>query len=148
MGMGDGVSQTIFFIAGITLATAVVVMASGALTQLSGDIGAHAQDLGKRLKSDIKIINDPAHVPASPLTLYVKNTGSQRLLPSLWTVLVDGSVQTGLGVDVLGSADDTNLGQAQVAQLQVSGLSLASGDHTARVIAETGVYDDLSFTTG
>lgn len=146
MGMGEGVSQVIFFIAGITLATAVVVMASGALNQLSGDIGAHAQDMSKRLKSDLHIVNDPAHVPTSPLTLYVKNTGSQRLQPSLWTVLYDGTAETNLTITIIGGADNTNLGQAQVAEVQVNGLTVAAGDHSVRVVAETGVYDDMTFT--
>lgn len=148
MGLSEGVTQTIFFVAAILLATAVVVMTYGALQNVTGDLQAHAQVASQRLRSEVRIINDPAHVTTSPsLILYVKNVGVQALHPELWNVILDGTVKTSVTVDVLGTTDDTTVGEAQVAQLTVGSPGLSTGDHTARVVAETGVADDFVFAT-
>lgn len=148
MGLSDGVTQTIFFVAAILLATAVVVMTYGALQGVTGDLQAHADVASQRLRSEVRIINDPAHVTTSPsLILYVKNVGVQALHPELWTVLVDGTVKTSVTVDVLGSTDDTTVFEAQVAQLTVGSPGIGTGDHTVVVVAETGVDDAFVFNT-
>lgn len=148
MGFGAGITQTIFFVAAVLLATATVVMTYSALQDVTADLQAHADVVGQRLRSDIRVINDPAHVVTSPLTLLVKNVGVQPLHPELWNVVLDGVVRTSVTVDVLSSSDDTTVGEAQVAQLSVSGFTLGSGDHTVRVVAETGVEDEFRFNGG
>lgn len=145
MAASESVTQTIFFIAAIVLATATVGMTYGAVQGMAGDVEAHAQTLGQRLRSDIRIVNDAAHVTTSPLTVLVKNVGAQTLHPELWTVLVDGTAHTDVTRDVLGSADDDTLGAAQTVELQVNGATIASGDHAVRVVAETGVADEFRF---
>lgn len=145
MGMSDGVTQTIFFIAAVVLATATVAMTYGAVQGMAGDVQAHADLMGQRLRSDLRVISDPANVPTSPLTLLVKNIGDRPLHPELFTVLVDGSVHTDVAVDVLGSDDDTTLRAAEVASLVLTGLTPASGDHTVRVVDASGVADEFRF---
>lgn len=145
MGMGDSVTELVFFIAALLLATATVAVTVGAVQGMTGDVGLHAQTLGQRLRSDVRLVNDAAHVTTSPLTLLVKNVGSLTLHPTLWTVLVDGSPNANVTVTVLDQADNSTLGEAQVAKLEVAGTSLATGDHVARVVTETGVADELRF---
>ena len=145
MGAGDAVSQTIFFIAAVALSAAVVVMAGGAVQHLGGDIAANADTMGARLRSEVRIISDAANVPNDPLVVLVKNVGDASLHPSLWTILYDGTAETNLTFDVLGSADDTTLRESEVVQVTVVGLNASDADHTLRVIAETGVEDEWRF---
>ena len=146
--MSEGVTQTIFFVAAVVLATATVAMTYSAVQGMAGDVQSHAQVVGQRLRSDLRIVNDPQHVVTSPLTLYIKNIGSQTLYPELWTLLVDGLARTSVTYDVLGSADDTALREAEVVQAEVTGFVLGSGDHSVRVVAETGVEDHFTFYGG
>jgi archaellum component FlaG (FlaF/FlaG flagellin family) len=145
VGVGDSVSQTIFFIASVALATAVVVMAAGAVNNLTGDIAANADTTGTRLRSEIRIISDAGNVQNNPLKVLVKNVGAQTLHPSLWTVLYDGTAQTTLSFDVLSSTDDLTLGEAQVVLVTITGLNASNADHTVRVITESGVEDQWMF---
>ena len=72
MGMSDGVTQTIFFIAAVVLATATVAMTYGAVQGMAGDVQAHADLMGQRLRSDLRVISDPATVSYTHLTLPTK----------------------------------------------------------------------------
>lgn len=142
MGADTTSTQLIFFIAATVVATAAAGILSGVTTNLVQKASVRGQSFGDEIASEVKIINDPAHVVTSPSTLfYVKNTGSTTLDTSTITVIVDGQIV---------NTTQTLLGGEQVFRhgdvLQVTyGSTLASGDHTVQVIMENGVKDSLTF---
>ncbi|HEV8358963.1 MAG TPA: hypothetical protein VGR28_00765 [Candidatus Thermoplasmatota archaeon] len=145
--MDTSITQTIFFIAAVLLATATVAMTYNAVQGMAGDMETHADLLGQRLRSEVRVINDPLNVDVSPdLVLLVKNIGEQTLHPSLWTVLHDGTAYATFTVDVLDSANDDDLRQSETASIAVTGLAPAAGDHAAKIVAETGVSDEMDYT--
>jgi archaellum component FlaG (FlaF/FlaG flagellin family) len=140
----EAASSMILFIGALAAAAAV----AGALTVAVGhyttglrERTAHLED---ELATRIAIINDPVDVPGTPLTLYVKNTGSTDLDLADFVVLYDGT-QYGTWTVTVGGAAATTLHPAETATITVTGLNVAAGNHRATVIAGSGYSDSLEF---
>lgn len=149
MGVDGASSQLIFFIA----ATVVAIGAVGAMTAVIYDFNGHLAEKGKALSdtltADIKVVNDPANVPAASssgtwkITLYVKNTGARELDPTLLAVFYDGTYVSYATPTYPGG--ETAWHPGTVVQLTVDVGANPTGDHTIRVVTDGGRYDEFKF---
>jgi archaellum component FlaG (FlaF/FlaG flagellin family) len=137
-------SEAILFIGAVAAAAAL----AGALAGVTGHYTAGLRDrsnaLGAELTGRIAIVNDPARVPTSPLTLYVKNTGSRDLTVASFVILVDGEASADWDATV-GGSPATALKPAQLATITVNDLAVAAGAHRAVVVADSGYAATLEF---
>jgi archaellum component FlaG (FlaF/FlaG flagellin family) len=138
-------SEAILFIGAVAAAAAL----AGALTGVTGHYTAGLRErsnaLGDELTGRLALVNDPANVPASPLTLYAKNTGSRDLQLSAFVILLDGAASADWDATV-GGAAATAVKPGQLATLTVNDLPVAAGDHHVVVIADSGYAATLDFT--
>src|ERR1041385_3646599 len=142
---GAAASETILFV-GALVAGAVVAAGFGAVTiKYVESLRARTNVLDDELQGRIAIVNDPALVPNSPLTLYVKNTGTRDQTISSFVVLTDGTLRSTWTATVNG-ASTTTLGVRQVATITLTGVTLAAGDHVATVVSDSGYAASLDFT--
>jgi archaellum component FlaG (FlaF/FlaG flagellin family) len=142
MGADTTATQLIFFIAATVVATAAAGVMAGTVTDLVGKAQQRSDSFSEELVSEVKIINDPSRVVASPTTvIYVRNTGDVLLDYTQATVIIDGTVVT-VTNSLLGG--ETSFRTGAVAQYTYSS-SLASGDHRVSVSMHNGVHDELRF---
>ncbi len=148
MGLDTSATKAIFFITAVVVAATLAGIFTTVTYKFSSNIGVRAQLLSSTLKSDIKIINDPAAVPYNNTThlliLYVKNTGKTLISTAEVTVLIDGMVvpSSNVTIEVLTSTGQWYPGS--VAQINVT-VALSPGDHVAKVVLSNGVYDEFEF---
>lgn len=152
MGMDGSASQLIFFIAGTIVALGAVGVMTSVILDLNTQVDEKGKAFSETLATDIAIVNDPNNVPEQnsggtwKITVYVKNTGTRTLDPRLLTVFYDGVYKTYDTPTYPGG--ETEWSQGVVVQLLVStGTTQPSGDHTIRVVADGGRYDEMRFNT-
>lgn len=145
--MASGVAaESIIFIGAVIAATAFAGVFTAVGNALSDDVRQQGEQKSAELRSDIQILNDPAAVTTSPdLVLYIKNTGDITLDPGESSIVVDGVLQTTVTYDVLGSADDDTWPPGSVVEATVT-VSLAGGDHRARVTAGPGATAQFAWS--
>src|SRR5207248_2210243 len=97
-----GVGETILFIGAMVAAAAVAGALGVATTHFANGLQDRSRLLADQMASNIAVVNDPQHVPTSPLLLYVKNTGTRTLDAGHFAVLVDGVAAGGVTVTVGG----------------------------------------------
>ena len=128
----------ILFIASILVAASVAGTMTTGVNRLSDSLGDRSVDVSNEIRTDIEVISDPGSnavydAENETVTVLVKNTGSSRLAhdPSSFDVLIDGSYQTNLSTSVIG---EETWGVGDVTRLEISGVTLSSGDHRVVVI--------------
>jgi archaellum component FlaG (FlaF/FlaG flagellin family) len=137
-------TQVIFFVAAIVVAASL----SGVFIGLSANMGQAVQNrainFSDKLDTSVKIINDPAFVPYqdSNLTIYVKNIGSNQILPTDILVLIDGKVQNSSSWTIIGGSKIW--APSIVLEIHLN-IILANGDHTAKVVITNGISDSMGF---
>jgi len=133
-------THMILFIASMLVAASVAGVLTDQVSNLSQAINQQGLDASKDVRTDIEIISDSGSSniydnTTANITLYVKNTGSQRLEPNAnaLDVLVDGKYEASLNVTVIGdSVWDPN----DVAEVVIDLPSqLSGGGHRVKVIA-------------
>lgn len=136
------------------LYTASVAVAAGlagvlgvAVQELAQSSEQRASDLAGQLRTAVRIINDPAEVPSSPVRFYVKNTGSETLDPNQTTLLVDGVARTSATFTVLNPTQAGWWRAGDVLEAADATLTLGAGDHAVAVIVAGGVRDSLKVRT-
>ncbi|HWG91357.1 MAG TPA: hypothetical protein VNZ52_10975 [Candidatus Thermoplasmatota archaeon] len=152
MAVDGAASQLIFFIAG----TIVALGAVGVMTSVILDLNNHIDDKGKVLSeamaTDIAIVNDPNAVPEAnsggtwKIRIYVKNTGTRILDPTLFTTLYDGEYKTYDTPTYPGGETKWSPGVVVLFNVAV-GSTQPTGDHVIRVVGDGGRYDELRFNT-
>lgn len=137
-------SETIMFVGAVLAAAAVVGALIGVSAEVSQGMQERARVLGDEMGARIAIVNDPANVATSPLTLYVKNTGTTELVLAPFVVLVDGVASGDWDVTVDGAAAEV-LGVGGLATITVNDISPGAGDHRVVVIPDRGGRAALEF---
>jgi flagellar protein FlaG len=136
---GESISGLILFIAAMLIAASVAGTLVVNVTEISGSIETHSDDLTDRIDTDIAILSDPGsdaiyNDSEAELTLLVKNTGAQRL-PADGTnldVLVDGEYVS-VGAANITIIDGQSWQTGSVARIVID-ANLDAGEH--RVIVE------------
>lgn len=148
MGADTTSTHLIFFIAGTVIAVTAAVALSGIVVTLSGKMEVKGRSMGDQLVTDIQIANDPSNVPDNPVVIWVKNTGTTTLNGTYVTLIFDGQVRTTTKlVEGQSPAADLTWRQGDVLKLTYS-ANVANSDHTVRVIAENGIWDDFKYSGG
>ena len=92
-------SHLILFIASMMIAASVAGVFTNSIGQLSGALSEQGLDVSSDVRTDVEIISDSgsdAIYENGTITLYVKNTGTERLAadPGAMDILVDGRFVT------------------------------------------------------
>ena len=150
MGDGGSSSQLIFFIAATVVAMGAVGVMTSVIYDFNGSIAARGKAMQETMTTDIRVINDPANVPAVKvgptwkMTLYVKNIGGRTLDPSTLTVFYDGAYAPHTSPTYPGGEAEWLPGA--VLQITVDvGATEPKGDHSFRVVSDGGRAHDFKF---
>jgi len=77
------VSQSIWFIAAVSVALLVVGALTGVVSSLTDSVERRSDSMAGELDTEIEIINDPYAIPYdvanSTLTVYLKNVGAKKI---------------------------------------------------------------------
>jgi len=143
MGFSESAGTLILFTASVAVAAGVVGLLSVTVQQLVESGEQRGQELADRLRTDVQVINDPAELPTSPVVVYAKNTGLERLEPNGTSLLVDGQVRATATRSVVNASAPGWWSPGEVLEFTDADLTLAAGDHTVTVVAGNGVRDSL-----
>jgi archaeal flagellar protein FlaG len=137
-------TQVIFFVAAIIVAASLAGVFIGLSANMAQAVEKRAINFSDKLDTSIKIINDPAFMPYqdSNLTLYVKNTGANQMLPTDLLVMIDGKDQNSSSWTIIGGSNIW--GPSIVLEIHLN-IILANGDHTAKVVISNGISDSIGF---
>ncbi len=137
-------TQVIFFVAAIVVAASLAGVFIGLSSNMAQAVEKRANNFSDKLDTSIKIINDPAVVPYqdSNLTVYIKNTGSNQILPTDILVMIDGKDQNSSSWTIVGGSNIW--GPSVVLEVHLN-IILANGDHTAKVVVSNGISDSMGF---
>lgn len=146
MGFSLTGTHVIFFVAAVIVAG----MVSGVFIAITMDLTTSLSNRGDRvaeqLNTDFEIINDPSIIPltGSNYSFYLKNVGGARLTTSNETfqVFIDGEL---IGISQY-YFENTSIPVEAVTTLYVN-TTLASGDHTLRVVGPQAVDKEFAFIT-
>ena len=149
MGAETSSTHLIFFIAAMIIAAGVVAVIFTNVNAVVNASYASGNTLSRQLQTDIIIINDPNNIPLSGnvSTFYVKNIGKSTLTTEFVSVLINGVYINDSKVQkiVIGGGNTTVWRTTDVLQLNVTNISMPSGDNDIRVITENGVDDSFRF---
>ena len=146
MGADTSATHLIFFIVAVIIALSVTGALFVNVQSISTAALAGSKTLSGQLRTDITLINDPDIIPYSGgvYTFYVKNTGKEDLSPTYMSVIIDGTlVQDGnLNKTIIEGGTQWRTGD--VLRINTT-ISLGSGSHKIRVVADNGIDDELDF---
>ena len=150
MGAETSSTHLIFFIVAMIIAAGVAGVIYTNVNAVANATQSAGNTLSQQLQTDITIINDPGNIPKSGdiYTFYVKNTGKSTLTTELVSVLINGVYIPDDDVQktVIDGGITPVWRTSEVLQLDVTYVSMPSGDNDLRVITENGVDDFLEFT--
>jgi archaeal flagellar protein FlaG len=137
-------TQVIFFVAAIVVAASLAGVFIGLSSNMAEAVEKRANNFSDKLDTSIKIINDPAIVPYqdSNLTIYIKNTGSNQILPTDILVMIDGKDVNSSSWTIIGGSEEW--APSIVLEVHLN-IILANGDHTAKVVVSNGISDSMGF---
>jgi len=136
------VSHLILFIASMIIAAGVAGVFTTSVEDLSNAIDERGVQVSDNVRTSIDIISDSGSDniyddATSTTTIYVKNTGSQRLnpVPRQIDILVNGTFRTSedLTITVLSEGNPDTWDTNEVIEIQIDG-TLGAGDHRVLVI--------------
>ncbi len=145
--MGFSISSThlVFFLASMIVAATLAGVFIASTESITSGIRSREDALSERLKSDISIINDPSNVPnCDNLIIYVKNTGSTRMNPENIEVLVNGTLQVDLDIEII-DGNKEYWSPNEVIEIKVD-LVLPEGDHWLKIVGPYETEDRLEFS--
>lgn len=138
----------IFFIASVIIALGVIGVLFLNIQSISSAANIGSKILTEQLRTDITVINDPEMIPNSSgvYTFYVKNTGKEELSTSYVNVIIDGVVVPEADLTKILLGGNVVWTSGDVLQINAT-VSMQSGSHKLRVVADNGVEDEFSFRT-
>ena len=129
------VSHLILFIASMMIAASVAGVFTSSIGQLSGALSEQGLDVSSDVRTDIEVISDSGAggiYDSGTITLYVKNTGTERLAadPGELDILVNGQFVTDYTV---ARADGSGAWQpGTVVRVEIQ-QTLGGGDHRVQI---------------
>ena len=142
-------SQLIFFIAAVVVASAVAGVFMTTTLLLSNNIRDQVDDKINEINTRVAVINDPSAMPynstAKTLVLYVKNIGKTALNEKQTRVLIDGNISTSDNLTFRLLDGATEWSNPAVLEITVGNITLATGDHRAKVIVQNGKWVEFAF---
>lgn len=142
--MSAAASESILFIGAVVAAAGLVGALTAVTAELSTGLRERASTLGDEMAGRIAIVNDPLNTDPSPLTLYVKNTGTRDQVLARFAILVDGQASSSWTATV-GGAPAEAIRPGELATITVADVAPAAGDHRVTVVSGTGFAAHLDF---
>jgi len=147
---GQAASEMIFFVGSVIVSAALVGVFFAAVSDVSDSIRANADAASSQFESDIKILNDPAHVvynnTTQNFTLWVKNTGASSLSVNSTLVLVDGFTVANTGFTWAFAGNHSSWAPQVTVVFTLNSVNLtADSQHFIKVIAQFGASDQQEF---
>jgi flagellar protein FlaG len=145
-----GATHLIFFIAAMVIASALVGGFYVVIDNLNDGMIARSDAEQKSIRSRVEIINDLVAMPynntSKELTVYVKNTGVQRLDPNQTVVFIDGLHHNSTWTMIGGGSNWT---QGETIALVVADCYFSAfSDHGVKVSASYEAADRKNFRIG
>ncbi len=145
-----GATHLIFFIAAMIIASALVGGFYVVIDNLNDAMVARSDAEQRSIRSRVEIINDLVAMPynntSKELTVYVKNTGAQRLDPNQTVVFIDGLHHNSTWRIIGGGGNWT---QGATLELVVEDCYLSAwSDHSLKVSTSYGASDRKEFRIG
>ncbi len=144
MGFSLTGTHVIFFVAAVIVAGMVSGVFIAVTMNVTTSLSNRGDRVAEQLNTDFDIINDPNIIPliGAYYNFYLKNVGGARLTTTNQTfqVFIDGEF---IGISQY-YFEDTSIPVEGVTTLYVN-TSLASGDHTLRVVGPQAVDRELAF---
>ena len=155
---GDGVSSLILLSASIVVALIVASAIFITALEMKDSMTNRAQIEENYMKSELKIINDPAYNPynstTNTLTLYVKNIGITMLDMNTTSLILNGTAYS-LIYNPTGSSTIKPLRgnvwapqSVVVIQINPNPKLQVGADYIATVVSNYGVKDSINFHVG
>ncbi|MCK5253726.1 MAG: hypothetical protein KAQ96_12290 [Thermoplasmata archaeon] len=143
-------THLIFFIAATMLAVVLVGSFAYIINDLNDAMEARGVAESKSIRSRVEIINDLVAMPynntSKELTVYVKNTGVQRLDPDQTVVFIDGLYHNSTW-RIIGVSG--NWSQGGTLELVVEDCYFSAwSDHSLKVSTSYGASDRKDFRIG
>lgn len=137
---GSEVATTLILFTG---AMALAAVTTGYLSVAAQDVAQAGESVGhslaEELRTGVRIVNDPATIPTSPVRFYLKNTGTESLRPNETRVLVDGVPRTNATYSVLNASASDLWRTGEMLEVRDTTLTLSVGDHTVTAVVGRGV---------
>ena len=134
------ITHLILFIASLLVAASVAGVLTQEVGRVSEAINDQGLDASKEVRTDIEVISDSGagglyDTSTDNITLYVKNTGTERLegSPEEFDIVVDGEYQPNVNVTVV---DGSSWNPNNVVRLRIYHPTLPNGDHRVKVIVD------------
>jgi flagellar protein FlaG len=145
MGFSLTGTHVIFFIAAVIVAGMVSGVFIAEIMNITSSLSDRGDRLKEQLDTDFAIINDPNTIPISGeyYIFYLQNIGGTSLITTNQTfqVFIDG--------EIIGIANyyfsTTSIPREGVTNLYVK-TTIATGDHTLRVVGPQAVAEEFTFT--
>jgi archaeal flagellar protein FlaG len=146
MAADSSFTQMLFFIAAIIVAVSVSGVLIATSTSMANELKVKSESMSNEVGTDIKIINDPRHVPYADnnLTLYIKNIGDVSLNYNNIAILIDGQYINATAVMSENAGPTWTVGKT----IEFSAdITLSPGDHQVKAVMPNGVSDSMAFRT-
>jgi len=141
-------THLVFFIAAMVIAASLVGAFYLVIDNLNDAMVARSEAEQRSVRSRVEIINDLVAMPynntSKELTVYVKNTGAERLDPNQTVVFIDGLHHNSTWRLVGGGAD---WAVGATLELTVKDCYFTAGsDHGVKVVCDHGASDRKTFS--
>ena len=144
MGFSLTGTHVIFFVAAVIIAGMVSGVFIAVTMNITTSLSNRGERVAEQLDTDFDIINDPNIIPliGSYYHFYLKNIGGARLTTTNQTfqIFIDGEL---IGISQY-YFENTSIPIEGITTLYVN-MTLASGDHTLRVVGPQAVDKEFNF---
>ena len=144
MGFSLTGTHVIFFVAAVIIAGMVSGVFIAVTMNITTSLSNRGDRVAEQLDTDFDIINDPNIIPLSGsyYHFYLKNIGGARLTTTNQTfqIFIDGEL---IGISQY-YFENTSIPIEGITTLYVN-MTLASGDHTLRVVGPQAVDKEFNF---
>jgi len=144
MGFSLTGTHVIFFVAAVIIAGMVSGVFIAVTMNITTSLSNRGERVAEQLDTDFDIINDPNIIPLSGsyYHFYLKNIGGARLTTTNQTfqIFIDGEL---IGISQY-YFENTSISIDGITTLYVN-TTLASGDHTLRVVGPQAVDKEFNF---
>ena len=150
----QSVGSLILFIASLVVAAGVAGTLSTGVQRVSSSIDEGSLDTAQQIRTDIEIVNDPGrnYDESNPLTIYVKNTGTQGILneSESFNIIANGDFVPNSDITV-SDANNNNLDafrEGDVAEVVIPASYIQGPDADNRVLVTVNSDEEvLQFRT-
>ncbi|TQQ81026.1 flagellar protein G [Halonotius terrestris] len=142
------VSHLIIFIASLVVAAGVAGTLTTGVERVSSSIEDGSIDTSQQVRTDVEIISDPQATYSEPVTIHVRNTGSQNIPidPGSVNVIFNGEFvpNSDISIEDANDASNTVWRNGDVVNVTISNVALETDNRIFLTV--NGDREELEFT--